>query len=63
MFERLTNEELKLLAGLIEEYLADLRTEIAATDDFDFRKGLKKKSEMLWAILEKLEESASAAVQ
>lgn len=62
MLERLTLEETKLLSDIIEEYLADLRSEIASTDDFDYKTGLKKKSEMLRVILGKFENAGTVVV-
>lgn len=62
MFERLTLEETKLLSDIIEEYLADLRSEIASTDDFDYKTGLKKESEMLRVILRKFESAGTVVV-
>jgi len=49
------NQELTVLAEVLKEYLTDLRTEILDTDDFEYRQNLKKKEEMLRAILAKLE--------
>ena len=49
------NQELTVLAEVLKEYLTDLRTEILDTDDFEYRQTLKRKEEMLRAILAKLE--------
>ncbi len=57
-----TNEELTALEEVIKEYLTELRMEIADTDDFDFRQGLKKKSETLQGIIAKLEKSKAVTV-
>ncbi|MEK7249414.1 MAG: hypothetical protein AAB209_03220 [Bacteroidota bacterium] len=57
-----TNEELTVLEEVIKEYLTELRMEIADTDDFDFRQGLKKKSETLQGIIAKLEKSKAVTV-
>ncbi len=57
-----TNEELTALEEVIKEYLTELRMEIADTDDFDFRHGLKKKSETLQGIIAKLEKSKAVTV-
>lgn len=47
-------EEAGLLHEILEEYVSDLRMEIAATDSKDFREALKKKEEFLKNLLEKL---------
>ncbi len=57
-----TNEELTALEEVIKEYLTEMRMEIADTDDFDFRQGLKKKSETLQGIIAKLEKSKAVTV-
>jgi hypothetical protein len=57
-----TNEELSVLEEVITEYLAELRMEIAGTEDYDFRQGLKKKSEALQAILAKFEKTRIVAI-
>ena len=62
MFDRLTLAETKLLSDIIEEYLADLRSEIASTDDFDYRMGLKKKSGMLRNILGKFARAGAVVI-
>lgn len=49
------DEEMRLLEQVAREYLSELRAEIAATDQYDFRQGLKKKEELLQAIIAKLE--------
>jgi len=49
------SEELAVLAEVLKEYLTDLRTEILDTDDFEYRKALKQKEELLRGILSKLE--------
>ena len=50
----LTNEENDILAMVLENYLSDLRMEIADTDSMDFRESLKKKKEVLKKVLETL---------
>ena len=57
----LTHDELELIDDVLDDYLADLRMEIADTDDFNFRQGLKKKSEKLQTILSKLEHQKVAS--
>ncbi len=50
----LTPEEADLLATVLDEYLIDLRGEIADTDDYTFRMGLKEKHATLKALLERI---------
>jgi len=57
----LTHDELELIDDVLNDFLSDLRMEIADTDDFNFRQGLKKKSEKLQAILTKLEHNKVAS--
>lgn len=61
MDSKFTNEELAMLEEVVREYLADLRMEIADTEDYGFREGLKKKSEILQAVIAKLEKVKQAA--
>jgi hypothetical protein len=58
----IADEELALLEDVVREYIAELRMEIADTDDFNFRQGLKRKLETLNAILTKLEMPNVASV-
>jgi hypothetical protein len=53
MFNELTHEELSLLEEVVKEYISELRTEIAGTEHYDFRKRLKEKEEKLQSILTK----------
>ncbi|MBI5473998.1 MAG: hypothetical protein HY961_16800 [Ignavibacteriae bacterium] len=48
------SSELKVLEELVQESLGDLSMEIADTENYDFRQELKRKSEVLQAILSKL---------
>ncbi len=57
-----TTEELSLLEDVLREFLTDLRIEIANTDDYTFRQGLKRKSEMLQTLLAKCEQPKTVAV-
>ncbi len=50
----LTEPEADLLREVAAEWLADLRTEIADTDNVDYRKGLKGKESLLRDVLERL---------
>ena len=56
------SEELAVLAEVLKEYLTDLRTEILDTDDFEYRKALKQKEELLRGILSKLEKARITAL-
>lgn len=47
-------EEVALLERVLTCYLSDLRTEIAHTDDYDFREALKRDRSSLQAILSRL---------
>lgn len=60
--EKLTRDELELLATILDEYGADLRMEIANTDDFNFKQSLKERSRKLQAIVSKLESARLPAV-
>jgi acetolactate synthase small subunit len=55
MDQMFTLQELNVLREIINEYLTELRMEIADTDDFTFKKELKQKEEHLRAMLGKLE--------
>ena len=57
----LTHDELELLDDVLGDYISDLRMEIADTDDFNFRQGLKLKAEKLQSILAKLEHQKVAS--
>jgi hypothetical protein len=50
----LTDEELKIVRDVLENYIADLRMEISHTDSMDFRETLKRKEEVLKNVLSKL---------
>ncbi len=47
-------QEQALLHEVVERFLTDLRTEIADTDNFDYRNGLKEKRDTLTALGERL---------
>ncbi len=53
----LTKEENDILAMVLENYLSDLRMEIADTDSMDFRESLKKKKDVLKKVLETLKQA------
>lgn len=46
-----SEEELKMFKEILENYLSDLRMEIADTDQMDFRESLKKKENFLNELL------------
>lgn len=54
---KLNIEEKEILIGVLESYVSDLRYEIADTDSFDFRTGLKKKEAVLTKLLNILRQS------
>ena len=62
MESTLTVNELEYLVEILEEYLADLRTEILDTDSYEFKLGLRKKEETVHHILEKIERKSAVPV-
>ncbi len=50
----LEQEEKEILTEVLESKLADLRYEIADTDQYDFKQGLKNRKTLLEQVLEKL---------
>lgn len=56
----LSAEELEVLTDVLSTYLSNLRYEIADTDDYDFRTGLKAKETILNGILAALEDMAKS---
>ncbi len=53
---KLTNEEADMLKDVLTSYVSDLRMEIADTDKFDFREGLKKRETFLKDLISRLSE-------
>lgn len=51
----LTQEEYETLVHILEDYLSDLRMEIADTDRKDFRDMLKHRKAIMMTVLESLE--------
>jgi hypothetical protein len=47
----LTDSEVSILRKVLESYLADLRMEIADTEEMEFRERLKKEEEVIHKIL------------
>ena len=62
MERMLSSEEVNVLTEVIREYLSDLRMEIAGTDDYDYRKGLKHKEDILQSVISRLEPGSSPQV-
>lgn len=56
----LDQSEAAVLAEVLEAYLGDLSTEIANTDSYEFRQGLKERREVLARILESLRREVPA---
>ena len=50
----LDNDDAALLADALRSYLSDLHSEIAGTDNFDFREALKRREQRLNVILSQL---------
>jgi hypothetical protein len=59
MHLNLSEEELRALTGVLENYLSDLRMEISDTDSMDYRTALKERKEVLTNILETLQRTES----
>ena len=57
----LTEEESSALRNALRTYLADLRMEIADTDDRRFKDGLKHERSVLEATMSKLESAREAS--
>ncbi len=55
----LSDEEVEELQSILRNYLSDLRMEIAGTDNWDFREGLKRREMLLDRVLERLEPKAA----
>jgi hypothetical protein len=55
----LSPDDTEMLADVLEDYLGDLRMEIADTDRLSFREGLKKKEAFLKRLLDQLRVPAS----
>ncbi len=51
----LSEEECAELKSILTSYLSDLRMEIADTESFDFRQGLKRREVFLKKLLHSLE--------
>ena len=51
---KLDDEEASILAEVVENDLSDLRMEIAHTDSYNFRKGLRRRKAVLMKVVESL---------
>lgn len=54
----LTSEEAALLGEICEDYVSDLRAEIAGTDLMDFREQLKQREQFVKSLLKRLQSAA-----
>lgn len=52
---KLSDEDAKELCGVLEDYLSDLRMEIADTDSFDLREELKRTEVLLKRLIADLD--------
>jgi hypothetical protein len=55
MHLELRDEEAALLKTVLEQFVSDLRMEIADTENYDFRQGLKADEETLKSLIARLE--------
>ena len=51
----LTRREAEELAKVLESYLSELRMEIAGTDSWDYRQGLKERKVVLSQLLQQVQ--------
>lgn len=58
----LSEHEREILAQVLKSYLSDLRMEIADTDSYEFREGLKARKRVLMKVLEGLGRPAGATM-
>jgi len=56
----LNQSQATVLAEVLESYLGDLSTEIAHTDSYEYRQGLKERRETLAGILESLQREVTS---
>jgi hypothetical protein len=59
----MTEEEAKMVQGVIERYLYHLQTEIIHTDRREFRNALKEREKFLKGIIERLQTTIMADSQ
>ncbi len=55
---QLSADQARVLHEILEDFLGDLRMEIAGTDRFEFREGLKRREEFVKDLLVRLSEKA-----
>jgi hypothetical protein len=48
------DDEAEVLRSVLEEYISELRMEVSNTDNMDFREDLKRKEEILKALVGRL---------
>ncbi|HEX9286347.1 MAG TPA: hypothetical protein VF999_03660 [Thermoanaerobaculia bacterium] len=51
---QLAEEEAQVLRSVLEEYISELRMEVANTDSMDFREDLKRKEDILKSLVNQL---------
>jgi hypothetical protein len=56
----MTEEEAKMVQGVIERYLSHLQTEIIHTDRREFREALKEREKFLKGIIDRLQTTITA---
>jgi len=56
----LTDEELEILAGVLESYLSDLREEITDTQREDFRESLRIRTKVIVKALEHIQAAVAS---
>jgi len=52
---QIAEDEVEVLRSVLEEYISELRMEVANTDSMDFRDDLKRKEEVLKALVGRLQ--------
>jgi len=52
---QIAEEEAEVLRSVLEEYISELRMEVANTDSMDFREELKRKEAVLKAMVKQLQ--------
>jgi len=56
----MTEDEAKMVQGVIERYLSHLQTEIIHTDRREFREALKEREKFLKGIIDRLQTTITA---
>jgi len=52
---QIAEDEVEVLRSVLEEYISELRMKVANTDSMDFRDDLKRKEEVLKALVGRLQ--------